>query len=355
MFVKRVLAVILIGALTLALWRLSGLVILLFGAVLMAIGLRAAARLIDKATGAGAVVGLSLVVIVALASFAVVGWFFGSVIGNQVDELVRQVPVGLRQLSAGVEANPYARYVLEQARGMGASGVTGWAATALANLAGSLARGLASGVVMFLLAIYIAAQPQRYRQLVLRLVPGDYACRTEKLLDQSENVLRRWLGGQLVVMAAIGVLSGIGLWALGVDAALALGLASGLLCFVPYIGAIVAAIPAVLVALTQSPTQALLVIAMYAGVHFIEGNFISPLVQEEVTDLPPVLSLVSVIAVGALFGPSAALVAAPLTLFLMVATEVLYVEETLGKPSPRFGSAALPGADAEQVRRRAQS
>jgi predicted PurR-regulated permease PerM len=354
MFVKRVLAVILIGAIAVALWRLSGLVVLLFGAVLMAIGLRAAARLVDKTTGAGAIVGLSVVVIVALASFVFVGWFFGSVIGNQVDELVRQVPAGLRQLSVGVETNPYARYLLEQARGVGASGITGWAAAALANLAGSLARGVASGVVMFVLAIYIAAQPQRYRQLVLRLVPRDYACRTVELLDRSEDVLRRWLGGQLIVMGAIGVLSGIGLWVLGVDAALALGLASGLLCFVPYIGAVAAAIPAVLVALTQSPTQALLVIAMYAGVHFIESNFISPLVQEEATDLPPVLSLVSVIAVGALFGPSAVLLAAPLTLFLMVATEILYVEQTLGKPPARCGSAALPGADAEQGRRTAR-
>jgi len=204
---------------------------------------------------------------------------------------------------------------------------------------------------MFLLAIYIAVQPQRYRQLVLRLVPPDYACRTEELLDRSELVLRRWLGGQLVVMGVIGVLSGIGLWALGIDAALALGLASGLLCFVPYIGAVIAAVPAVLVALTQSPTQALLVVAMYAAVHFVEGNFISPLVQEEATDLPPVLSLVSVIAVGALFGPSAVLVAAPLTLFLMLTTEVLYVEETLGKPSAFFGPSALPGADVEPARR----
>lgn len=119
MFVKRVLAAILIGSIALALWRLSGLVILLFGAVLMAIGLRAAARLVDKATGVGAIAGLSLVVMAALASFAAVGWFFGSIIGGQVDELVRQVPAGLARLSATIEANPYARYVLEQARGMG--------------------------------------------------------------------------------------------------------------------------------------------------------------------------------------------------------------------------------------------
>jgi predicted PurR-regulated permease PerM len=224
MFVKRVLAVILIGAIAIALWRQSGLVILLFGAVLMAIGLRAAARLVDKATRVGVVAGLGVVVAAALAAFALVCWFFGSIIGGQVDELVRQVPVGPGQLSASIEANAYARYALEQARGIGASGATGWAATTLANLAGSLARGVASAVVMFLLAIYIAAQPQRYRHLVLRLVPRDYVRRAGELLDRSEDVLRRWLGGQIIVMGVVGILSGIGLWALGVDAALALGL-----------------------------------------------------------------------------------------------------------------------------------
>jgi predicted PurR-regulated permease PerM len=132
-------------------------------------------------------------------------------------------------------------------------------------------------------------------------------------------------------MAIIGVLSGFGLWLLGIESAIALGLVGGFLCFIPYVGAVVAAVPATLVALTQGPTYALSVLAMYAAVHFIEGNFITPFVQAEATSLPPVLSLLSIVAFGILFGPVSVLIAAPLTLFLMVVVELLYVEETLGR------------------------
>ena len=92
---------------------------------------------------------------------------------------------------------------------------------------------------------------------------------------------------------------------------------------------ILAAIPAVLVALTQGPRQAGMVILMYIGVHFVEGNFITPLVQAEVTALPPVLALLATIGVTMLFGPVAVLLAAPLTLFAMVVIKVLWVEQVL--------------------------
>ena len=95
--------------------------------------------------------------------------------------------------------------------------------------------------------------------------------RTEQLLDDTADILRHWLVGQLVVMLTIGVLSGIGLWALGIEAAFALGVVGGLLTFIPYVGAVLAAVPAILVALTQGPVQALSVVLMYMGVHFVEG------------------------------------------------------------------------------------
>ena len=97
----------------------------------------------------------------------------------------------------------------------------------------------------------------------------------------------------------------------------------------PYILFHLAAVPATLVALTQGPTQAGMVILMYAGVHFVEGNFITPLVQAEATELPPVLALLSTVGVSVLFGPTAVLLAAPLTLFFMLVVQVLWVEQSL--------------------------
>ena len=78
---------------------------------------------------------------------------------------------------------------------------------------------------------------------------------------------------------------------------------------------------------------------MYAGVHFIEGNFITPMVQTEATSFPPVLAILSTIVFGVLFGPLGVLLAAPLTLLLMAAIEVLYVQRGLGE---------TPEADDEQ-------
>lgn len=92
-----------------------------------------------------------------------------------------------------------------------------------------------------------------------------------------------------------------------------------------------AAVPATLVALTQGPSYAGMVILMYLGVHFVEGNFITPLVQAEATSLPPVLALLSTVAFSVLFGPSAVLLAAPLTLFAMVLVEVFWVERGLSQ------------------------
>ena len=110
-----------------------------------------------------------------------------------------------------------------------------------------------------------------------------------------------------------------------------MGLVGGFLCFIPYVGAVAAAVPATLVALTRGPTYALSGIAMYAVVHFVEGNFITPFVQAEATSLPPVLSLLSIVAFGIIIGPASVFVAAPLTLFLMVVVELLYVEQALGQ------------------------
>ena len=77
-----------------------------------------------------------------------------------------------------------------------------------------------------------------------------------------------------------------------------------------------------MVGLTESPAQAALVLLLFIGVHFVEGNFITPLVHAEVIDLPPVLTLLSTVAFTVLFGPSGVLLAVPLMLFLMLVVEI---------------------------------
>jgi predicted PurR-regulated permease PerM len=225
---------------------------------------------------------------------------------------------------------PYGRQLIEQVRGANVIGATGWATSVVTATVAAITRGVGYGVITLFVAIYLAVQPEMYRHLCIRLIPPVFRKRTEHLFDVTEDVLRRWLIGQLVIMGVIGVLSGLGLWLLGIEAAFALGLMGGVLCFIPFVGAILAAVPAILVALTQGPIYALYVAILYLGIHFVEGNFITPLVQAEASSLPPVLAILSTVACGILFGPAGILLAAPLILVLMTFVEVLYVQEGLG-------------------------
>ena len=342
-FTRRVLVITLVAALAFAAWRLADIGLLLFAAVLIAIGLDTAASRLARGFGIGRPVCLAVAVCLLLAAFGGASWFFGTVIADQMDDVARQAPAGLRLALERLQSHPYGRFALDQAGGSSVtSAAAAWAASALGGVASGLARGLAYAVVTFFVAVYLAAQPELYRGLCLRLLPRTAHHRTRVLFARTADILRRWLLGQLVVMATIGTLSGAGLWALGIEAAFALGLLGGLLSFIPYVGAVLAAVPATLVALTQGPGYAAAVVLMYVGIHFVEGNFVTPLVQAEATSMPPVVALLSTVAFSILFGPSAVLLAAPLTLAAMVAVEVLWVQHALGEPPPPDG-VLLPG------------
>ena len=340
-FTGRLLVILVVATLAAALWKLIAIVVLLFGAILLAIGLRAAARVVTRLTGMREALALAGIVIIGLAAFGAALWVFGSAVAIQLHEVIKIAPAGFKVFVERVSGNPYGRQFLDQVRGVNVAGATGWATSIVAAMVGSITRGLGYAVITFFLAIYLAAQPARYRHLCVRLIPPAHRVTTGRLFDVAGDILQRWLIGQLVVMCTIGILTGVGLWLLGIDAAFALGLMGGLLCFIPYVGAILAAVPATLIALTQGPTYAAAVILMYACVHFIEGNFITPMVQAEATSLPPVLAILSTVAFGLLLGPSGVLVAAPLMLLLMTAVEVVYVQKGLGE-SPE-GTVSVSG------------
>jgi Ca2+-transporting ATPase len=344
-FAARLLVAVIIASLAVAVWQLSDILMLLFGAILLAIGLCAAARQLSQRTGIRRSFALASVFMLGLCIFGGALWVFGSTVAGPLDDVIRAAPAGFKLFMARINGNAYGQQLLDQMHGANVVGATGWATSIVTAAAGLITRALGYAVIAMFVAVYLAAQPERYRLLCFRLVPTAQRQIAENLFCETGLVLQRWLVGQLVVMATIGVLSGMGLWLMGIEAAFALGLMGGLLCFIPFVGAILAAVPATLVALTQGPMYSVAVICMYAGIHFVEGNFITPMVQAEATSFPPVLALLSTVAFSVLFGPIGVLLAAPLTLALMVAVEMLYVQQALGE-TPEIGGApvgAMPG------------
>jgi predicted PurR-regulated permease PerM len=205
---------------------------------------------------------------------------------------------------------------------------------------------IAGAVVIVVTAIYLAANPELYIRGVLHLFPFQRRPRLREVMLHVGRTLRYWVLGQLVDMLVVGVLSGAGMALLGVPTPFALGVLSGLLTFVPYFGAILAGIPAGLVALTVSWETALWTIGVYTLCHCIEGYVIAPLVQRRFVDLPPALTVASMTIAGSLFGLLGLALGTPLAATGLVAVRMLYVEDALGDHTVHEGGLASSDPDA---------
>ncbi|HYM02659.1 MAG TPA: AI-2E family transporter [Stellaceae bacterium] len=331
-FVHRLALIVVLAIAAIAAWRLSDVLLVGLGTALLALLLRGLAGAVARSTRIPEAWAVVPVMVGLLAALGAVGWLFGSQVALQFDVLAVDLPRSVSQVASGFAATTWGAWFLDYAQGMDVTGLTGQVAGRVATFFGSAFRAGAYMAVLVFAAVYLAAQPERYRQGLLRLIPPDRRDRLSDVLDLVGATLRRWLIGQSVTMAVVGTLTGVGLWALGVAAPLALGLIAGVFAFVPFVGPILASVPGILMAATQGPMPALYAAALYGAVHVVEGNLITPLVQAEVVKLPPVMTLFATLAFGVLLGPVGVLLAAPLTVILLVAVNALYLEDVLGEP-----------------------
>ncbi|MEH3145557.1 MAG: AI-2E family transporter [Methylobacterium frigidaeris] len=187
--------------------------------------------------------------------------------------------------------------------------------------------------VVIALGLFLAADPRAYRDGMLRFVPGRHRPRAAEVADDIGRTLRHWLFGQLVIMAAIFVCVWLGLWLVGIDGALILGLQAGLLCFIPMIGTLVAGVVIVLAALASGLKGVLGAIAVYLVVQALESYVLTPFVQKQAIDIPPATIFAGQILLGVLFGLWGIALALPLMAIIKVLLDRLYIEDTLGEPA----------------------
>lgn len=140
-------------------------------------------------------------------------------------------------------------------------------------------------------------------------------------------VLRKWLVTQLIAMAVIGTVTTIVLLILGVKAAFALGLLAGLFEFIPTVGPLLSAVPAVAMGFLDSPEKALLVAGAYVGIQFLENHILIPLLMKGGMDLPPALTVITQALLALVFGFLGLMVAVPLLAVVLVTVQVLYVQK----------------------------
>lgn len=349
---RRVLITFGIGALALLGWYLADVLLLAFAAVLLAVLMRASARGIRRVVPLPMGAAITLVALLIVALLAVVGGSFGYVLHAQVAELLDRFRQGWESIGQRLQGYDLGARLFEMVQSATPDG-SGLVARAV-KMAGSFAGALVSVLIVAFGGLYLALSPDVYRQGLAELLPAGARDHVADTLDSIGEALRLWLIGQLVAMVIVGVLTGLGLWLIGVPSALALGALAGVADFVPFVGPVVAAVPAVVVALGESPTTALWAIVVWIAVQQIESHVIIPLITRRTVDIAPAFTLFAVLGAGALFGMPGVLLATPLAVCVVVAVKKLWVRETLGVATEVPGEHETDGArgDADASRDR---
>ncbi len=330
-FVIRLLIIVGILSLAWIAWHLRGLLLLVFGAMLVSVILRLVARPIHERLHLSSALSLALAVLILVGLFSIVFWLFGAEIARQTRTLDELVPAAWQSLQVRLESWGLDGIVR---KGIASFNNGDGGLANLGRFAISVGNGIADSLLVIVGGIYLAAQPALYQTGLVKMMPPRSRPLVADALKECSDTLSLWLKGRLVSMTAVGILTAIGLKLIGVPSWLSLALLSALLEFIPFIGPIVAAVPAVLLALAFSPQAAAWTALLYLVVQQIEGNVIEPLVQQRAVSIPPALLLFAMVACALLFGISGVVLGAPLTVVLYVLVKQLYVREVLNTDTP---------------------
>jgi predicted PurR-regulated permease PerM len=326
---RGLLPIIALSLLLVLAWKLSDVLLLILGGVIVAVALRASATPLERGLHLPQRLAVGAVVVLWLAAAVLGSWLIGDRLVEQTGNLRAQLPASLEAVTRWARGHALGTALLGLWAGAGSDDVP-WAriagaATRTLGAIGSLGLALVVGV-------YLAADLQMYRRGVVRLVPTAYRARVDDAMQASGQALARWLLGQGISMLFVGLSTGVGLALLGMPMAATLGVIAGVLAFVPFFGPIASGILAVLLAFTQGPTQALYVAGLCVAIQQVEGNLLMPAVQRWAVALPPVLGITAAVIFGLLFGLPGVVLATPLMVVAMVLVQKLYVEGVLEGP-----------------------
>jgi predicted PurR-regulated permease PerM len=322
-YIRRVLIAVGILALAAALYVLSDILLLAFGAVLVAVVLRAIALPIYRGTTLGQRFSLLAAGLAVVGLLGGIGYMFGGQISEQLYTLIERLPAAADSLSKSMPYLSVAELVKGSSVGNLIASAFWWGTTVFG--------ALAALIVVIIAGVYIAVAPEVYRSGFIMLFPKRVQPNIAATVDDAGEALRLWLGAQLLAMIIVGVMIGAGLAIIGVPSALGLGFIAAVLEFVPIVGPIVAAVPALLLASTQSVEMVAWTLGLFVVVQQIESNIIMPLVSGRAVKLPPAVGLFAVVAIGILFGPLGLLLGYPLAIVVDVAVRRLYVRDMLGE------------------------
>ncbi len=323
---KRTLLVVSVAAIPVLVWYLFDLILIAFGAIILAMLLRLGAQPIIRLLSISEPIALLISGLLILA--VIIGWvfFFGARLAGEMQDVVQRASSASAAIEASLRGSTLGNFLINHIAFAKFSFTE-----VLSGLLKISSSFLEATIIMVIGGVYLAVQPNLYRHGLIFLFPPRSHVRTAEILDGIGEALRLWLLGQLVEMILIGALSTSAVWMIGVPSPFALGLIAAIGEFIPYLGPILAAIPAILVAGTRSPETALWTLLAYLIIHQVEGQIITPLIQRHMLSIPPAVMLLGIVAITYMFGMIAVVFAAPILVVIFAAVNLLYVRNTLGE------------------------
>ncbi len=271
-------------------------------------------------------VALALVLSSIAGATAGAGLLLGPALYEQSVQLSRELPPVIRSLSEQVSSSDIAQQILSPLPStdelVSGTEMTKRAASAFASVGGVFGAGL----FVLVSSVFFAAQPQSYTAPAIRLVPPAHRGLAENLLEKTGANLRNWMVARFISMLAVALLTGLGLWILGIPAWVSLALLAGVLSFIPNLGPILSALPGILLGLSISPATAAWAAGIYVAVQVIEGNLINPFLQQRAVSIPPAYLLAAQLLMGLTMGALGLMVATPFVVVAVVLVRGLYVE-----------------------------
>ena len=314
-----------------AVWYASHALLLIFACILFAILLYDMSQRVRQLVPMRRPFALALVVAVLFGLIGGGGYLMAPQISDQAHQLGKVIPETLDKLEATAQGSPALKSIL------GELPTTEQLQKAIGEMlprAGLFFSGvlgaLGNTIIIVFVGIYFALQPFLYIDGIVTLVPKRRRARAREVLDEIGVTLSRWLFGKVLSMIVVGITTATGLALLDVPLALILGIIAGLLDFIPYLGPLMAGVPAVLIALSISPELALYTVGLFLAIQTAEGYLLDPLVTRKMVSLPPALTIIMQVLMGAFFGLAGVALATPLTAMLAVLVTMLYVQDVLG-------------------------
>lgn len=308
---SSVITILFISIIFLLAWYTIDVLLLTFAAILLAIFLRTLNNLIQRVAPLPDNLSMSLVIVIIITLFIVMGTLMTPTVSEQVQAISNDIPNTWDGLNFLQNFLPQGNDFLLQAT----------------NLFSSTFGLIGSVLVIIVMGIFLAYDPNTYKKGFISLFPPSKQKEVGNIIKSITDILQWWIVGKICSMIIIGILTTLGLWFLSIPMALTLGLIAAILTFIPNIGPIISAIPAILIAYAQSPISAIYVIALYIAIQTLESYILAPLIQGKTIAQPPALVIFSQLIMGLLTGFLGLSLATPLLAAISVITKKVYIEE----------------------------